>query len=119
MPQTDTINIPRPSVGDALSTVGGGTALVLTYVVLIPGVSPLLVLLAATVAVLVIPVVVLGLAAGLLVAPPLALWRLATRARRRRRSEPGHPRERTSVSPPGELRTARADRALWRPGDAR
>jgi hypothetical protein len=68
-----------------LSNVGGGTALAVTYLGLIPGVLPTLALTALAIALVVLPVLALGLAAGVVIAPPYGIWRLATRGRRRTR----------------------------------
>jgi hypothetical protein len=76
---------PDTRLSDGLIHAGAGTTIVLTYLGLIPGVLPILALTAVVTAVLVLPAVILGLAAALLVAPPYGIWRLATRARRRRR----------------------------------
>jgi Flp pilus assembly protein TadB len=70
-----------------LSTAGGGTLIVLSYLILIPGVLPTLALTAVLVAAVVLPALVLGVAAALVLGPPYGLWRVATRARRRRRRE--------------------------------
>jgi hypothetical protein len=65
---------------------GAGTSQVLILLsVMIPGLLPTLALLGVISAVLVVPVVALGLAATLAIAPTFGLWRLATRGRRRRR----------------------------------
>jgi hypothetical protein len=80
----------KTEIADHFMHAGAGTSTALAWVGLIPGVIPMLALTGLVVAVLVLPFVVLGLAAGLLVAPPYATWRLLTRARRRRHDEP-HP----------------------------
>jgi hypothetical protein len=87
----------RLEPGD-LVHAGAGTTLVLTYLGLIPGVIPLLVLAGVVAAVLVLPFVVLGLAAAILAAPPYGLWWLVTRTRRGRRPEP--PGVQPSPTPP-------------------
>ena len=70
-----------------LMHVGGGTTLVVTYLSLIPGFLPSLLLLALLTAGVVLPMLLLGVAAALVVAPPYGLWRLTSRARRRRRRQ--------------------------------
>ena len=70
-----------------LSNVDGGTALVLMYVGLIPVVSPTLVLTVVVSAVIVFPVLALGIAAAIVVGPPYAVWRLITERRRRTRRD--------------------------------
>jgi hypothetical protein len=75
-------------LSDSLTHAGGGTALAVTYLgVLIPGFLPVLVLTAAAGAVLIAPLLALGLAAAVVGGPPYGLWRLATRTRKRRRAE--------------------------------
>jgi hypothetical protein len=71
-----------------LSNVGGGTALVLMYVGLIPGVIPTLVLTVVAAAVIVVPVLALGIAAAIVVGPPYAVWRLVTKRRTQTRQDP-------------------------------
>jgi hypothetical protein len=62
---------------------GSGTGLGLVQLsVLIPGLLPTVALLAVFIVAIVLPIVVLGLAVALVVAPPYLAWRLATRARR-------------------------------------
>ncbi len=92
---------PSPSHSD-ISThsihAGAGTALLLTQLsALIPGLLPTLALVGLVAALLVLPALVLGLAAALVLGPPVLAWRLITRARRRTtgagiRSAPPHPR---------------------------
>lgn len=66
-----------------LMHAGAGTGLVLVQLsAIIPGLLPTLALLGVFTAVLVLPVLALGLVAVLVTAPPYALWRLATRRRR-------------------------------------
>jgi hypothetical protein len=69
-----------------LSNAGGGTLLVLTYLNLIPGFLPTLVLTGLLAAVIVLPALALGAAAAIVIGPPYAIWRLVTRGRRRRQS---------------------------------
>jgi hypothetical protein len=62
---------------------GAGTALFTVQAsAIIPGLLPTLVLLAVFTAVLVAPLIALGLVAVVLAAPPYALWRLVMRSRR-------------------------------------
>jgi hypothetical protein len=61
---------------------GSGTGTAFVYLGLIPGFIPSVALTIAVGVVLVLPVLFLGLAAGLIAAPPYAGWRLATRHRR-------------------------------------
>jgi hypothetical protein len=68
-----------------LSSAGGGTALVVMYLGLIPGFLPSLALLVVAIAVIVLPLVLLGLAAALVLGVPYGLWRLATVRWRRTR----------------------------------
>jgi hypothetical protein len=70
-----------------LSNAGGGTLLVLSYLNLIPGFLPTLALTALLIAAVVLPALVLGAAAAVVLGPPYGIWRLATHRRRRRRSE--------------------------------
>ena len=61
---------------------GAGTGLALVQLsVIIPGLLPTLALLVVFTVPLVLPILVLGLAAALLAAPPYLVWRLATRGR--------------------------------------
>jgi hypothetical protein len=62
---------------------GAGLAVVQLSAI-IPGLLPTLALLAVFTAVLVLPMLALALVAAVLGAPPLVLWRLVTRRRRRR-----------------------------------
>jgi hypothetical protein len=70
-----------------LSNAGGGTLLVLTYLNLIPGFLPTLALTGLITAVVLLPALVLGLAAAVAIGPPYGVWRLATRGRRRTRRD--------------------------------
>ena len=80
---------------------GAGTGQILILLsALIPGLVPALALLGVIAAVVIVPIVVLGLAATLAIAPPFGLWRLATRGRRRRRREQRAPRVASSNSAP-------------------
>jgi hypothetical protein len=75
-------------LSDSLANIGGGTALAVAYLgAVIPGFLVVLTLTAAITVVLIAPFVVLGLAAGIAVAPPYAVWRLLRGARTRRRRE--------------------------------
>jgi hypothetical protein len=74
----------RPGRASEASDVVAGTTILLSYAVLIPGVFPALALLGLITAVVLAPVLVLGLVLALLALLPLALWRLLTRGRRRR-----------------------------------
>jgi hypothetical protein len=63
-----------------LMHAGAGTGLGLVQLsVLIPGVLPTLALLGIFTAVVVLPLLALGLVAAVLAAPPYIVWRLATR----------------------------------------
>jgi hypothetical protein len=63
---------------------GGGTGLFLVQLsVVIPGLLPTVGLLGVFIVLVLLPVLVLGLAVTIVAAPPYAVWRLATRARRR------------------------------------
>lgn len=77
---------PRRAEIDS-SNVGGGTALVLMYVGLIPGVIPTLVLTVVAAAVIVVPMLALGIAAAIVVGPPYAVWRLINERRKRTRRD--------------------------------
>jgi hypothetical protein len=71
---------------DELLHLGAGSGLFLVQLsVIIPGLLPTLGLLGVITVVALLPMLVVGLAASLVLAPPLGLWRLATRGRRRRR----------------------------------
>lgn len=77
----------RPCGAD-LVNAGGGLGLgIIQLSAIIPGFLPALALAAALLAVVVVPLIALGLLAALLAAPPYGLWRLAAR-HRQRRSEP-------------------------------
>ena len=68
---------------DGLMHAGAGTGLVLVQLsALIPGLLPSLALAGLITAVVVLPLLVVGLAAGLVFAPLYGLWRLVTRERR-------------------------------------
>ncbi|HET6865292.1 MAG TPA: hypothetical protein VFH80_05185 [Solirubrobacteraceae bacterium] len=71
----------RTEISDHFMHAGAGTSMALAWVGLIPGVIPLLALTGLVVAVLVLPLLVLGVAAGVLVAPPYAAWRAFGRRR--------------------------------------
>jgi hypothetical protein len=84
--------VDRALLSDSLTHAGGGTALAVTYLgVVIPGFFPFLALTVAVTALLILPFVVLGVAAIVIGGPPYGLWRLASRGRRRRRTEPDAP----------------------------
>jgi hypothetical protein len=69
---------------EGLMHAGAGTGLILVQLsALIPGLLPSLALAGLVTAVLLVPLVVVGFAAGLLVAPLYGLSRLGTRGRRR------------------------------------
>jgi Flp pilus assembly protein TadB len=78
-------------LSEGLVHAGAGTSqsIVLLSVV-IPGLFPSLVLLAAITVVVLLPLLVASLAAAVVAAPPYLLWRLATRGRRRRRRGDAH-----------------------------
>ena len=72
---------------EGLVHAGAGTGLFLVQLcALIPGLLPALALVGLIAAVFVVPLLVTGLAAALLLAPFYGLWRLATGERRRRAS---------------------------------
>jgi hypothetical protein len=63
---------------------GAGTGLFLVQLsAIVPGLLPFIALLAVFAAVLLLPLLALGLAAALLAAPPAGAWRLVKRARAR------------------------------------
>jgi hypothetical protein len=66
----------RTEISDHFMHAGSGTSMALAWVGLIPGVIPLLALSGVVLAVLVLPLVVLGVAAGVVAAPPYAAWRV-------------------------------------------
>jgi membrane protein implicated in regulation of membrane protease activity len=74
----------KTEISDHFIHAGAGTSLTLAWLGLIPGVIPLLAVTAVLVAVLVLPFLVLGLAAAFIAAPPYASWRLVRRGRNRR-----------------------------------
>jgi hypothetical protein len=80
----------RTEVADHFMHGGSGTGLVVANLgAIIPGFIPVLALTLVVAVVLALPILVLGLAAGLLSAPPYAAWRLVRAARRRvSREEP-------------------------------
>ncbi len=87
---------------DGLMHAGAGTGLVLVQLaVIIPGLFPALALAGLIAAVVVLPVLVLGLAVTLLALPPYGLWRVATRGRRGRREAAAGPRTGTGAIGPG------------------
>ena len=68
---------------NGLLHAGAGTGLGLVQLsVLFPGLLPTLALLGFFTAVMVLPLLALGLVAAVLAAPPYVVWRLATRGRR-------------------------------------
>jgi ABC-type sugar transport system permease subunit len=80
-----TMATDRPCGAD-LANAGGGLGLGIIQVsAIIPGFLPALILTVALVAVVVVPLMALGLLAALLAAPPYGLSRLAARRRQRRR----------------------------------
>ena len=75
--------------GTDLTHAGAGLALAVVQLgAIIPGFMAGLILTVALVAVIVLPLMVLGLVVALLTVPPFLLVRAAVRRRRRRRSEP-------------------------------
>ncbi len=97
-------------VSDSLIHAGAGTTLVLTYLALIPGFLPFLALTALVTAVLVVPLLVIGLAFAVVVVPPYGVWRLATGGRRRQRRE--HPNQASSGISRSPSRRKSAARAV-------
>jgi hypothetical protein len=70
---------------NGLMHAGGGTVLfLLPLSAMIPGLLPFIALAGVFTAVLVIPLLVLGLVAALLATPPLGVWLLVRRVRGRR-----------------------------------
>jgi predicted membrane metal-binding protein len=70
---------------NGLMHADGGTALfLLPLAAMIPGLLPVIGLLAVITAVIVLPLVALTLVAAVLVSPPLGLWLIAKRIRTRR-----------------------------------
>jgi hypothetical protein len=78
---------PDNALSDHLVHVGGGSALVLAYLGLIPGVIPTIALTVLVGAVLALPVVALGLVGAVIAAPVYLASRVVRRARRRRRRD--------------------------------
>jgi hypothetical protein len=74
----------RTEVSDHFMHVGAGTSMALAWVGLIPGVFPFLALTILVGAVLVLPLLALGVATAIVAAPPYATWRFIGRGRRRR-----------------------------------
>jgi hypothetical protein len=70
---------------DELVDAGAGTAMGIVWLGVIPGFLPAVVL----TVMLVLPLVAVGLAAALVVAPPYPAWRLARRGGRARSQESG------------------------------
>ena len=64
-------------ISDGLVDAGAGTATGLVWLGVIPGFLPAV----ALTVVLALPLVALGLAAALVVAPPYVMWRVASRRR--------------------------------------
>jgi hypothetical protein len=81
-----------------LSNAGGGTLIVLNYLVLIPGFLPTLALTGLLIVAVLLPALALGLVAAVAIGPPYAIWRLATRGRRRGRRDEA--RARTTLGSP-------------------
>jgi hypothetical protein len=75
----------KTEVSDHVMHAGGGTSLALAWVGLIPGVFPFLALTAVVSAVLVVPLLALGVAAAIVAAPAYAGRRFIGWGRRRRR----------------------------------
>lgn len=87
-PLSTTTGTDRPCRAE-LANAGGGLGLGIVQVsAIIPGFLPALMLTVALAAVVVVPLMALGLLAALLAAPPYGLWRLAARHRHRHRREP-------------------------------
>ena len=74
----------KAEISDHFIHAGGGTSMALAWLGLIPGVIPFLALTVLVGAVLVLPLVVLGLVAATVAAPPYAIWRFIGWGRRRR-----------------------------------
>jgi hypothetical protein len=82
-----------------LMHAGAGTGLLLVQVsAIIPGLLPTLGLLGVVAAVLLLPVVALGLAVAILAAPALGAWVLVSRIRARRARTRPPPRRRPPVA---------------------
>jgi hypothetical protein len=77
----------------SLIHAGAGTLIALGWAGIIPGLIPTLALAALVTLVAVVPLVILGIAAAVLAAPPYLIWRLAKRGR------PGRSDAPTAVSP--------------------
>jgi hypothetical protein len=75
----------KTAISDHFIHVGSGTGLVLAYLGLIPGFIPALALTILIGAVLVVPVVIVGLAVAIAAAPFYLASRVVRRARRHRR----------------------------------
>jgi hypothetical protein len=75
----------KTEITDHFMHAGAGTSLALSWVGLIPGVFPFLALTVLVGAVLALPLLVLGLAAAIVAAPPYGAWRLMGWGHRRRR----------------------------------
>ena len=71
----------RTEISDHFIHAGAGTGMALAWLGLSPGVIPGLALTAVVVAVLVLPLVALGLATAVIAGPPYAAWRLLMRLR--------------------------------------
>ena len=71
----------RTEISDHFMHVGAGTSMALAWLGLIPGVIPVLALTVVVVAVLVLPLAVLGLVAAVIAGPPYAAWRVVRRHR--------------------------------------
>ena len=74
----------KTEISDHFIHAGGGTSMALAWLGLIPGVIPFLALTVLVGAVLVLPLVGLGLAAAIGAGPPYAVWRFIGWGRRRR-----------------------------------
>jgi hypothetical protein len=78
----------KTEISDHFIHAGGGTALVLGYLGLIPGFLPIVALTVLVTGVVVLPFLTAGLAMALIAAPPYAIWRLINGVHRRRVPEP-------------------------------
>jgi hypothetical protein len=82
-----TTTTDRPSTAD-LTHAGAGLALAIVQLgAIIPGFLAGLILAVALVAIVVLPLMALGLVVALLAAPPYGLWRLAARRRQQRAAQ--------------------------------